>query len=115
MGKAYRTIQPSRYTGKVTREEVAAAVRSVSEREKGNGSTGVKAAASGATEKRIYVERRGEGDYAVRRAGSQRASDVKPTQKEAIERARELEPGVSPRVERVRHTGAGTSDKWRKA
>ena len=31
MGKAYRTIQPSRYEGKVTREAVATAVRSLSE------------------------------------------------------------------------------------
>ena len=66
-------------------------------------------------DKRIYVERREAGDYAVRRAGAERASDVKPTQKEAIERARELEPGVKPHVERVRHTDTGGPDKWRKA
>ena len=66
-------------------------------------------------DKRIYVERRDEGDYAVRRAGSQRASDVKPTQKEAIDRAKELAPGVNPHVERVRHTDAGGPDKWRKS
>ena len=65
-------------------------------------------------DKRIYVERRDEGDYAVRRAGSKRASDVKPTQKEAIDRAKELAPGINPHVERVRHTDAGGPDKWRK-
>jgi hypothetical protein len=46
--------------------------------------------------KRLYVERRDRGDrgdYAVRRQGSERASDVLPTQREAIERARELNPG----------------------
>ncbi|MFL5481261.1 MAG: DUF2188 domain-containing protein [Gemmatimonadaceae bacterium] len=64
--------------------------------------------------KKIFVERREEGDYAVRRAGSQRASAVEPTQKEAIARARELEPGVAPHVERVRDTSAGHPDKWRK-
>lgn len=64
--------------------------------------------------KKIYVERRDEGDYAVRRAGSERASAVEPTQKEAIERARELEPGVAPHVERVRDTSVGGRDKWRK-
>ena len=35
MGKAYRTIQPSRYEGKVTREAVATAVRSLSESKNG--------------------------------------------------------------------------------
>jgi len=65
-------------------------------------------------DKRIYVERRPEGDYAVRRANSERASDVLPTQREAIDRARELSPGSSPHVERVRHTDRGSPDKWRK-
>jgi hypothetical protein len=66
-------------------------------------------------DKRIYVERRPEGDYAVRRANSERASDVLPTQGKAIERARELSPNSSPHVERVRHTSAGSPDQWRKA
>ena len=65
-------------------------------------------------DKRIYVERRDAGDYAIRRAGSQRASDVKPTQSQAIGRAKELEPSAKPRVERVRHTDAGGPNKWRK-
>ena len=51
---------------------------------------------------KLYVERRDQGDYAVRRGGSERASDVLPTQREAIERARELNPGHSPVVERVK-------------
>ena len=66
-------------------------------------------------DKRVYVERRPEGDYAVRRANSERASDVLRTQRDAIERARELSPGSSPHVERVRNTSGGTPDKWRKA
>lgn len=67
------------------------------------------------SDKRIYVERRpDQGDYAVRRANSQRASDVLPTQREAIERARELSPGTTPHVERVRHASVGKPDKWRK-
>ncbi len=66
------------------------------------------------TNKKIFVERRPEGDYAVRRADSQRASAVEPTQKEAIERARELNPGIAPHVERVRDTSVGGRDKWRK-
>jgi uncharacterized protein YdaT len=63
---------------------------------------------------KIYVEQRPTGDYAVRRAGSERASAVETTQKEAIERAREMNPGVSPHVERVRDTKVGGRDKWRK-
>lgn len=66
------------------------------------------------SKKPLYVERRPEGDYAVRRAGSERASDVLPTQREAIERAKELNPGHAPHIERVRNTSAGGRDKWRK-
>jgi uncharacterized protein YdaT len=66
-------------------------------------------------EKRIYVERREEGDYAVRKAGSERASAVTPTQKEAIEKAKEMNPGVTPHVERVRNTPNGSRDKWRRS
>jgi hypothetical protein len=61
----------------------------------------------------LYVERRPQGDYAVRRPGSERASDVLPTQREAIERAKELEPNSTPMVERVRNTSGGHPDKWR--
>lgn len=66
------------------------------------------------TDKRLFVERRPQGDYAVRRPNSDRASDVLPTQQKAIDRARELNPGQSPHVERVRHTDRGGPDKWRK-
>jgi hypothetical protein len=68
-----------------------------------------------AKDKHIFVERRPEGDYAVRRPNSQRASDVLPTQREAIDRARQLEPNTRPDVERVRNTKVGHPDKWRKA
>ena len=64
---------------------------------------------------KIYVERRDQGDYAVRRAGSQRASAVESTQAEAIARAREIAPGAKPHVERVRNTDGGHPDKWRSA
>lgn len=66
-------------------------------------------------DKRLFVEKRPEGDYAVRKGNSERASDVLPTQAEAIERAKELNPGASPVVERVRNTTGGKPDKWRKA
>jgi pyridoxine/pyridoxamine 5'-phosphate oxidase len=62
----------------------------------------------------LFVEQREQGDYAVRRANSERASAVLPTQAEAIERARELEPDSAVLVERVRHTSVGKPDQWRK-
>ncbi len=65
--------------------------------------------------KQTFVEKRPDGDFAVRRGGSTRASAIEPTQKAAIARARELEPGVAPSVERVRKTSSGKPDKWRKA
>jgi hypothetical protein len=63
---------------------------------------------------RVFVERRDEGDYAVRRPNSDRASDVLPTQAEAIDRAREIAPDATVLVERVRDTDQGGRDKWRK-
>jgi uncharacterized protein YdaT len=65
--------------------------------------------------KKVFVEQRTEGDYAVRKANSERASDVLPTQSEAIKRAKELTHGGAPLVERVRNTAGGKPDKWRKA
>jgi hypothetical protein len=63
---------------------------------------------------RLFIERRPQGDYAIRRGGSERASDVRDTQREAIDRARELNPKQEPLVERVRNTNVGGRDKWRK-
>lgn len=62
----------------------------------------------------LFVERRPEGDYAVRKPGSERASAVTPTQSAAIERAKELNPNAAIHVERVRNTNTGHPDKWRK-
>ena len=62
----------------------------------------------------LFVERRPQGDYAVRRPNSRRASDVLPTQGEAIDRARALNPDEGPLVERVRYTSRGKPDQWRK-
>lgn len=67
------------------------------------------------TDKKLFVERRPQGDYAVRQANTARASDILPTQAEAIKRARELSGGASPLVERVRQTPGGKPDQWRKA
>lgn len=63
---------------------------------------------------KIFVERRDQDDYAVRRPKSERASDVLPTQAEAIERAGEIAPEATILVERVRDTNRGRRDKWRK-
>jgi len=62
----------------------------------------------------IFIERRDQGDFAVRRPNSERASAVLPTQREAIERARELNPSGRVLVERVRDTSDGSREKWRK-
>lgn len=62
----------------------------------------------------IFVERRKEGDYAVRKPRSDRASAVCPTQAEAIKRAGEVAPKAKILVERVRDTKRGGRDKWRK-
>ena len=65
--------------------------------------------------KEFFIERREkEGDYAIRRRGSERASDVRDTQSEAIERAEEIDPNATILVERVRNTDRGSRDKWRK-
>ena len=64
-------------------------------------------------QKELYVERRAEGDYAVRRPSSKKASDVQDIQAEAIGSARELEPGAAIQVERVRRTSKGKPDEWR--
>jgi hypothetical protein len=67
------------------------------------------------TDKRFFIEKREqEGDFAIRRPNSERASDILPTQKEAIERAKQIDPNATILVERVRHTDEGNPDKWRK-
>lgn len=65
-------------------------------------------------DERLFIEQREEGDYAVRRPNSERASAVAETQKEAIQIARRMNPNVAPHVERVRDTSKGGRDKWRK-
>ena len=62
----------------------------------------------------LFIERREQGDYAIRKPGSERASAILPTQSEAIERAREMAPDAAIHVERVRDTNVGGRDKWRK-
>lgn len=61
----------------------------------------------------FFIERRPEGDYAVRRPNSDRASAVESTQSAAIDRARDMNPDAAIHVERVRNTNRGRRDHWR--
>jgi hypothetical protein len=64
---------------------------------------------------KLFIERREkEGDFAIRRPDSDRASGIEDTQAEAIERAREIDPNATIEVERVRNTDRGGRDKWRR-
>ncbi len=65
-------------------------------------------------DKKLFIEQREQGDYAIRRPGSERASGVTSTQREAIERGRQIEPNATILVERVRNTNVGGRDQWRK-
>jgi hypothetical protein len=64
--------------------------------------------------KEVFIERREEGDYAVRKPGSERASAVLPTQAKAIKKARKMNPNAAVHVERIRDTSVGGRDKWRR-
>ncbi|NYH21745.1 DUF2188 domain-containing protein [Paraburkholderia bryophila] len=62
----------------------------------------------------LFVERRDDKTYAVRKPDSERASAVTQTQAQAIERAKQMNPNAAVHVERVRTTTSGKPDKWRK-
>jgi hypothetical protein len=66
------------------------------------------------SDNKLFVERRPQGDYAVRRPGSQRANSVARTQAQAIEQARQLSIEATILGERVRFTPGGGPDKWRR-
>ncbi|AYO86648.1 DUF2188 domain-containing protein [Methylobacterium brachiatum] len=63
--------------------------------------------------KQVFIERRNQGDFAVRNPNSERASKVLPTQREAIDWAKEYKPDAARHIERVRNTDQGHPDKWR--
>jgi hypothetical protein len=64
--------------------------------------------------KELFVEKRqDEGDFAVRKPGSERASKTAPTQASAIDAASAMSPKATVFAERVRHTDRGNPDKWR--
>jgi pyridoxine/pyridoxamine 5'-phosphate oxidase len=64
--------------------------------------------------KNLFVERRPQGDFAVRRPNAERASAVESTQAKAIAEAHRLEPNATVLVERVRYTNVGKPDQWRR-
>jgi len=58
----------------------------------------------------LFIERRTEeGDYAIRKPGSKKGSDVCDTQAKAIERAAEIDPNAAILVERVWNTDRGSA------
>jgi uncharacterized protein YdaT len=65
------------------------------------------------TAKHYFVEQTDDHRYAVRAGGSDRASAIVDTQREAIGRAHGLNPNDHPLVERVRNTQVGGRNKWR--
>lgn len=66
------------------------------------------------TGKHYFIERTEDG-YAVRAKGSERASAIVDTQREAIALAKEFNPEDHPDVSRVERTKAGKPDQWRGA
>lgn len=64
--------------------------------------------------KEYFIEKRpDEGDYAIRKPGSERASGIEPTQEAAIDAAIEMDANATVFAERQRHTTGGSPDKWR--
>jgi len=61
----------------------------------------------------LYIEKREQGDFAVRRPGSEKASAICTTKAKAIERAREISRDARIYVERDRDISVGGRDRWR--
>ena len=65
------------------------------------------------TGKHYFIEENENGKFAVRGKGSQRASGLRDTQKQAETLVNKLNPNDKPNVERVRNTKAGGRNQWR--
>jgi hypothetical protein len=65
------------------------------------------------TDKHYFIEENDNGKFAVRAKGSQRASGLRNTQKQAEALVKKLNPDDKPDVERVRNTKTGGRDQWR--
>lgn len=63
--------------------------------------------------KHYFVEENDEGKFAVRAKGSERASRLADTQKEAEKLVKQFNPYDQPDIERVRNTTSGKRDHWR--
>lgn len=63
--------------------------------------------------KPYFVEENDEGKFAVRAKGSERASRLADTQKEAEKLVKQFNPYDHPDIERVRNTTSGKRDHWR--
>lgn len=57
--------------------------------------------------RKLFIERREECDYAIRKPDAERISGHERTQAEAIGRAKEIDPDAAILVERVRNTDRG--------
>ncbi len=62
----------------------------------------------------MYIEKCEQGGYAIRRAGSEKASAILPTLEAAIEEAYRMYEYVAIYVEVVRDPGFSGRDRWRK-
>ena len=65
------------------------------------------------TDQHYFIEENKDGKFAVRAKGSQQASRLCDTQKEAEELVKKFNPNDKPDVERVRNTKTGGRDQWR--
>lgn len=65
------------------------------------------------TGKHYFIEENENGKFAIRAKGSQRASRLADTQKEAERLVKQFNPEDHPDVERIRNTRAGGRDQWR--
>jgi hypothetical protein len=65
------------------------------------------------TDKHYFIEENDNGKFAVRAKGSQRASGLRNTQKQAEALVKKLNPDDKADVERVRNTKTGGRDQWR--
>jgi hypothetical protein len=63
--------------------------------------------------KALFHRRNEGGKFAVRAKGSQRASGLRDTQKQAEALVKRLNPDDKPNVERVRNTKTGGRNQWR--
>ena len=56
----------------------------------------------------FFIEKWVQGNFAIRKTNSQRASTVAPTQKKAIAKAKDINRDAAIHVERVRKTSDGS-------